>query len=203
MSDNITVDELKLYHECGHTILAKLFEDYLELEGVTLSPGKVLEGNALEGTGAGTNIKLKRFNSEGQDAFAIMLLAGFVGQNIFLRGREHILMMRQEFVNNPDKFTKDFCSGDWQLFQFEAAGNALARKIDTVEYLRFCLRFLVDFLCDEKIWKIVEKLAIKIKSQTDLTLKKDQLGLFFKSTGLNDYLNEIKPALFSTLGFSL
>ncbi len=188
------------YHECSHAILAHLFFQYLEIDGVTLSKTEAAKHNSLDGADAAITVKAKGFHFSANDARAITFLAGFIGQNIHLKGREVILAEKKSIQHSPNSFNIELCGGDLKLFYMDAPTNAKAHGLQRIDYYQqFCLGFLIDFLCDEKVWSFVEILVNELKSQDNLTLSKEQLETIFKKIGLDEYLNERRLDLLKIL----
>lgn len=188
------------FHEVSHVITAKLFEDYVILSRVTLSTDEVDNEMALAGTDAGTCIRTKAGVNRSCDAYAIIVWAGFIGQNIYLNDRDFICKKKFDIMNNPNILDTGLISGDLKIFNALKETNSKNKNMTTIQYQEWCLKFLIEYLTGEKVWYWIRQLAKELMSKPNLTLETEELNSFFESSGYGAFVRSVKDTVASSLG---
>ncbi|MGZ5134958.1 MAG: hypothetical protein ACXWCG_07405, partial [Flavitalea sp.] len=136
------------------------------------------------------NVTGSRLDDE-QDytALAITLLAGVVGENIYLLGTDAIKEKKEEIVADNNIMDWLSAGGDIPSFQNIASVFSLFYQIDEYKLKEFCLRFLIDFLSEKEIWSMVEKLADELFEKDDMKLSEEGLKSSFGQIGLDALLD--------------
>jgi hypothetical protein len=162
-------------HECCHAVVARLFRQRMSMEELVVNTGLIKGG---EDHGA-LNVNGPLLHDE-QDftALAITLLAGVVGENIYLLGIDEIKQKKEEII------------ADNKILDWLYAGGDLASFQSVSTFFSLCLRFLMDFLTDKQIWCTVEKLCDELFKKKDLKLSKKELESAFKQIGLEAVLDD-------------
>jgi hypothetical protein len=175
-------------HECSHAIVARLFRQRITMEALVVSTALVKNGQDL-GT---LHIRQYGLNDvQNYTALAITLLAGVVGENIYLLGPEVIKQKKEEVVANDRILDWLSGGGDIPSFEYNAFAFRIEYCIDEKKLKEFCLRFLIDFLSDKDIWYLVEKLCDEVLKKDDLKLSEEELESVFEQIG-SDYLFDKK-----------
>jgi hypothetical protein len=187
-------------HECCHAVVGRLFRHRLTIEKIVVNPNLVKVG---QDQGA-LYVRRPLLDVE-QDytALATTLLAGVVGENIYLQGMDAIKEKRDAIIAYNTIMDWLFAGGDISSFSDTAFVFGLIYQIDEYKLKKFCLRFLIDFLSDKEVWSIVEKLCDELLKNDDLTLSEEELDYIFGQIGLDalldnkreDYLKQLDEAL--------
>lgn len=100
-------------HECCHAIVARLFHQRMSIEGIIVNRDMVKTGDD-QGV---LNINGPMLDDK-QDytALAITLLAGVVGENIYLLGIDAIKERKQEIIADNTLMDWSFAGGDIYSF---------------------------------------------------------------------------------------
>lgn len=179
-------------HECCHAIVARLFRQRITIEELVVNSDL-----AKKGQDHGTlNVKGPRLNDE-QDytSLAITLLAGVVGENMYLLGIDAIKERKEEIIADNKIMDWLFAGGDISLFLNNAFVFRLDYQIDEFKLKEFCLRFLIDFLGNKEVWFMVEKLCDELLNKDDdLKLSEEELESVFSQIGLDALLDNKKKA---------
>jgi len=187
-------------HECCHAVVARLFRQRMAMEELVVNTRLVKAGEDL----GALNIRGPRLDDE-QDyaALAITLLAGVIGENIYLLGTDAIKEKKEEIVvdNNIIDWTSG--GGDVPAFQNVAFMFSLVYLTDGNKLKEFCLRFLIDFLSDKEVWSMVELLCYEGLRKKNLKLNEKELECVFKKISLDalldnkrkEYLNQCNEVL--------
>lgn len=170
-------------HECCHAVVARLFRQRITIEALVVSTDLGKEGQDL-----GT-LHIRRYGYNDFQTYtqlAITLLAGVVGENIYLLGTDVIKQKKEEIVANDRILDWLSGGGDIPSFQYNAFGFRIEYCIDEDKLKEFCLRFLIDFLSDKNIWNLVEKLCDELLKTVDLKLTEEELESVFEQIGLDN-----------------
>ena len=172
-------------HECCHAVLARLFCQRMAMEGVVVNRNLVEKG---QDQGA-LHLRGPRLEHE-QDftALAVTLLAGVVGENMYLQGTNLIKDKKDEIIADNTIMDWLLAGGDLPSFQDTAFAFRLEYFIDENKLKEFCLRFLIDFLSNKEVWSMVEKLCDELLKADDLKLTEEELEYKFGQIGLDALL---------------
>jgi len=175
------------YHECSHAIVARLFKQKLTIEQLFVNTNLVPEGQDI----GALNVKGPRLDDE-QDytALAITLLAGVVGDNMYMVGIEAVKEKKEDIIADNTVLNWLLGGGDISLFLNNAYVFSLLYQINEYKLKEFCLRFLIDFLSDKEIWSMVEKLCDKLFHKDDMRLSEEEMDAIFVQIGLDAILND-------------
>ena len=180
-------------HEASHAVLAKLFEDYLELDYVTISPEEITQANPdSAGTYGLANIKPK---VQDLSCIGFVLLAGIIGEKVLDDGRDKVVEAKGAILSAPEKVSSILGWGDLDYFSKANAVFGWKYGAGDHDFRKACFGFLVDFLGDEQVWNIVEELANAIMKKENRTLKTEELRNFFQHSGFNEFLKDNKEKL--------
>ena len=173
-------------HECCHGVVARLFCHRMAIEGIVVNRGLVEKGQdqgALNLRGPGL--------SDEQDfaELAITYLAGVVGENIFLRGIDTIKAKKEEIIADNKIMDWSMAGGDLPSFHYTAFAFRIEYGIDEYKLKEYCLRFLIDFLTNNEVWSMVEKLCDELLKKDDLKLSEEELESIFAEIGLDALLD--------------
>lgn len=173
-------------HECSHAIAARLFCQRLAIEELAVCKHLVKQG---QDQGA-LKVKGPRLDNEQNfTALAITLLAGVVGENMYLQGRDAIRKKSEEIIADDINMDWRFAGGDIFMFSNTAFVFSLEYQIDQNKFKEFCLRFLIDFLSKDEVWYMVEKLCDELLKKDDLKLSENELESIFGQKGLDAILD--------------
>jgi hypothetical protein len=173
-------------HECCHAIVARLFRQRLAIGELEVSKHLVKQGQdqgALNVIGPSLN------DEEDFTALAITLLAGVVGDNMYLQDRNAIRAKSEEIIANNAIMDWRFAGGDLYMFSNTALVFSIEYQIDQNKFKGFCLRFLIDFLSKDEVWYMIEKLCDKLLKKDDLKLSENELKSIFGQNGLDTILD--------------
>ena len=187
-------------HECSHGVVTRLFRQRMTIEGIVVNRGLVEKG---QDQGA---LNLRGPGLSGEQDFvglAITYLAGVVGENIFLLGVDAIKAKKEEIVADNKIMDWSMAGGDLPSFHNTAFAFRIEYEIDENKLKEFCLRFLIDFLTDNEVWSMVDKLCDELLKKDDLKLSEEELESVFTEIGLdvlldnkrNQYLRRCDEAL--------
>ena len=173
-------------HECCHAVVARLFRQRMTIEKVVVNADSVLNG---EDNGT-LYINGPLLNDE-QDhtALAITLFAGVIGENMYLQGTNSIRDRKEEIIADNTIMDWLFAGGDISSFRDNAYVFTLFYQIDRDKLKESCLRFLIDFLSNEEIWFMVQKLCDQLPKTNDLELGEEDLESVFRQIGLDALLD--------------
>lgn len=173
-------------HECCHAIVARLFRERLSIEELVVNKHLLEQSQDL----GALNVKGPRLIDE-QDftALAITLLAGVVGENMYLVGRDAITKKREEIIADNTIMDWLFAGGDKFSFLNTSLFFSLEYQIDQNKLKEFCLRFLIDFLSKDEVWYMIEKLCDELLKKDDLKLSENELKSIFGQKGLDAILD--------------
>jgi hypothetical protein len=177
-------------HECCHALVARLFHNRVAIESIIVYRDL---GSIGQDQGA-LNIRSSSLRDK-QDytALATTLLAGVVGENIYLLGTDRIKEKKEEIISDEKILDWLFAGGDINSFRHNAFAFRIEYGIDEGKLKEFCLRFLIDFLSDKEVWTMVEKLSDELLKKDELKLCEEELESLFGQIGL-DVLLENKRA---------
>ena len=173
-------------HECCHAIVARLFRQRLSIEELVVNTRLLKQSQDL----GALNVNGPLLDDE-QDfaALAITLLAGVVGENVYLMGTDAIGEKKEEIIADNTMMDWLFAGGDIVMFWNTAFGFSIEFQIDQNKLKEFCLRFLIDFLSQDEVWYTVEKLCDELLKKDDLKLNENELECIFRQIGLDAILD--------------
>jgi hypothetical protein len=173
-------------HECSHAIVARLFRQRLTIDELVVSKHLVKLG---QDQGA-LNVNGPRLDDEQNfTALAITLLAGVVGENMYLQSRDAINTKSEKIIADNTIIDWRFAGGDIIMFSSTAFAFSLDYQIDQNKLKGFCLRFLIDFLSKDEVWYMVEKLCDELLKKDDLKLSENELEAIFRQKGFDVILD--------------
>ncbi len=176
------------WHETGHAIFAKIFDDYLFIEIVTIEP--------TNGDKGGNIIKtIREEESEHDDFhFIIVCLAGLVVE-LMQNDRENekklmnILAQSTKRLNN--KTIKDTFRGDFELIQEPLNRLSEKTQISKDMILAKVMIFISNCLLKtSEFWSAIDILARELDKK--ITLNTDEINTILDNCGFNQYLKEGK-----------
>ncbi len=125
---------------------------------------------------------------------AVVSLAGIVGEKILQDGVANVLANKPAILADPNLLNLELAGGDFQKFK-EHATTFDWKYGGEFELRQLCLNFLLDFLCDKKIWAVVKLLSQEVSKKDDLTLSGQELDNLFQSSGYAEYVRNNKEKL--------
>jgi hypothetical protein len=182
-------------HECCHAVVARLFRQRMSMDGLVVNTG-LIKGGEDHGV---LNVNGPPLRDEHDfTALAITLLAGVVGENIYLLGIDEIQHKKEEIIADNKIMNWSMAGGDLPSFHYTAFAFRIQYGIDEYKLKEFCLGFLIDFLTDIQIWCTVEKLCDELFKKKkwfkkkDLKLSEKELEAAFKQIGLDALLDDTR-----------
>lgn len=187
MNQNVTKERLAI-HEASHAVVAKLFEDQLYLRSLTIANQSTAEADSNAG------LRLGMIGVEPKGATwvspSVVSLAGMVGETIATHSQAQVFQMKEVIIREPHThIDKLLGGGDFEIFQKDAAVNARNYGTES-DYEALCLSFLIDFLCSDSVWPVVEQLKEAVLKKESLTLYAQELDDLFQLTGYTAYINQ-------------
>ena len=173
-------------HECCHAVVARLFCERIAIEGIIVNRDLVKIGHDQ---GALNIRSSSRGDKQDYIALATTLLAGAVGENIYLLGTETIKRKKEKIIIDDKILDWVFAGGDISSFHYNAFAFRIEYGIDEYKLKEWCLRFLIDFLSDKEVWSMVEKLCDELLQMDDLKLSEEELKSIFWQIGLDSLLD--------------
>jgi len=174
-------------HEASYAIVARLFQDYLDLKQVTICR-KMLTAEAdptkIDAANSG---HMKRFDPEAFMAYGITNLAGIIGQNIATEGREAFAARKQEILDNPNTLDTEWGGKDLPDFRNNLLVNRHRYNMEESDYHQFCIGFLIDYLTIPQVWDAVEKFADALIDQADEKMGEQVLTSFFPAVVMMNF----------------
>jgi hypothetical protein len=192
MDGNVSKEELAI-HEASHAVVAKLFEDNLHLQKMTIAeePDSMTDEKSTK--------KLGMIGVVGKESVwvsaGVVSLAGMMGETIAAQSPLQVLQNKESILSNPDQYLKtSLGGGDFILFKMDSAVNARHYGTEK-DYEQLCLHFLIDFLCNDFIWDMVKHVKEAVLQKDDLTLNELELDTLFEATRYTTYIRENKGQL--------
>lgn len=195
---------LKVYHECGHAVVAKLFENSFCIQLITLEEDKIPDSELILGTEGMLHIKIKKqvldnLSFDNIKELVITLYAGFATQNIYTISRTEIEKNISMYSVNFNDLNKNKCSGDFGYADDWIKQLSSYQSISSYEYKAAIVYFLLMYLTQPEVWYGVEHLVRGLLEQHKKTLTFDQINSNMEQSGLNDYLKNNSSRLVSII----
>lgn len=187
-------------HECGHALIAKLFEDDFEVKSITLSPELYSTHTDTSDWRGGIHLKskvktLKYPTLENKDKLIISMWGGLAAQNIFIKGHTDIRQNLNYYLTNPNSLDHNGFTGDWELTTKYITEQTQIRQISYDNYRYGFLGFAFNYLMRDKVWETTESMSELILNSHNLTISQNEIEKLYKKTGFTKYLYKNKSAI--------
>jgi hypothetical protein len=117
-----------------------------------------------------------------------------IGEEIWKKGVTNIKANKAAILSDPNVLDRQLGGRDFELFRENS--SVYAWKYGSYEeYEHLCLNFLLDFLCNEQVWSVLECLSREVLKKGNLTLDEQKLETGFLTSGYTDFLNINKETL--------
>jgi hypothetical protein len=179
-------------HESSHAVLAKLFQHELSLEFMTIAPEKWEKANS-EGEILGVT-KVKHKDEIGASD-SVVLLAGMVGDTILEESPANVQANKSGYLADLGKLNYHLGGADFKIYTNHSLSFYHDYAPTHEEFEQLCLNFLINYLCTEQVWSVVQCLATEVMKKDNLTLDKTELEHIFQTTGYNTFLENNKSLL--------
>lgn len=192
MDQKVSKERLAV-HEASHAVVAKLFEDQLYLRSLTIAEQSIVDRNS----GGVPRLGMIGVEPKGDTwvAPSIVSLAGMVGETIATQLPAKVMQLKEMIILEPHKHIDTLLGGgDFDIFYKDASQNARHYGTEK-DYEMLCLRFLIDFLCNDSVWPIVQQLKGAVLKKENLTLNEQELDALFETTSYTTYIKEQKEQL--------
>ena len=156
------------FHECGHALIATLYIDDFIVEKITLDPQRNLTNIVANDWGGGIHIRPTETTKanptlDQKENILIIQLGGIIGQTIFRDGLSTFRQNIESYLNglsfNSIPFDNRGCKDDIQFVIDYLREQANSRNIDPLVYYKKIFSFAMQYLTNEKVWKMIETLA--------------------------------------------
>ena len=181
----------KYYHESGHAIITRLFDELFEFELVTVDPELSKRIDTLSGGGVKGKHKLPVIDRSlfDHDKAVLSYLAGFcVDELLRIQAIQPQLLAPAYWVG---KLNEDKYSGDRDLI-----GSTFYPYIDEQtgllfnDYITDCLSALFKILNDDVIWNCIVSMRESLLKNKTLNL--DQVDKVLTESGFNEWKEKNK-----------
>ncbi len=189
-------------HECGHALLAKLFDECFEIKNITLDTSLYSkQANTDDWQGAillgRRPFFLQNQSIENLDKLIITMWGGLAAQNIYIKGQEDIKRNLLTYLNSPNLLDSEGFDGDWNLTEQCISGLIQIRGISYDEYRVSFLGFAFDYLMLDKVWETTNSLAELVLSKANVTITQSEIEQHFIDTGFLKFLCKNKTKILS------
>ena len=149
---------------------------------------------------AGNTVSMKSTEPEALISCALVLWAGFMGQNIYTKGDSWIKQNRIAIIINPFQLKTAGTAGDLNYLNIIVTLLKPNEPSTYYNNLRdYCLRILINTLTNSQIWKFVKLLADELLANK--TLSGLELENFYIQSGFNSFLSNSKQSLITNMPF--
>jgi len=184
------------YHECGHVIISKIFEETLIVEFVTLelATTKMHDVESLGGLKAKFAIPVSNLSIYDHDKAILSMLAGLCVDDIN-NNNGIINSSFYEIQTWANKFNEPRYEGDIELVisNFNAIKSTIT--LSWQEYISTSLKFLYGILNDNRIWETITVLRKHLKESTNHTLDNKQIDEIIIRTKFPKWVSQNKVTI--------
>lgn len=189
-------------HECGHALIAKLFEENFEVKSITLKPDLYSNYINTHNWRGGINFSptpktVENPSEETKDKLTVLLLGGLVSQNILLSGRLTIKRNINIYLSNLDLLDYEGCDGDLEKAEGYINEQMFIKRTSCENYCRSNLNFGFNYLLRDKVWETVESLSDLIINKPNLTITNNEIENHYQKMGFTKYILKHKYSILS------
>lgn len=188
------------YHESGHTVMAKIFEDYFETDFVTLDIeySKKFDPRSAGGIYGRARRPGSEMTFADHDAIVIIFLAGYCVDGIVNNNG----ILPETFFHMGSwgpQFATERYSGDAELITvfFHRIKN-YSSDINWEEYISKAIRCTCQILRDPAVWENLVALRTALIASPNRTLTVENLAAIFNEGNLQNHMYRKLPLLLAS-----
>lgn len=184
------------YHECGHVIISKLFNDLFRINFITIN----LDVSAKHDPKSlgGMNGKLKKPANEltilDHDSLILIFLAGMCTDDL-IRENFKINDVWYSIPCYAQKLNMDEYSGDSEFVQNQISFIDKHINSKHAPYIIESLKFLHQIICSKEIRETLEMLRKSLIESSNKTLNENEINEIINQSPFNDWLLKNKDHL--------
>ncbi|MGQ2981898.1 hypothetical protein [Flavobacterium sp.] len=188
------------YHESGHTVMAKIFEDYFETKFVTLDKDYSWKFDPRsEGGIYGRARKLgTEMTFADHDAIVMIFLAGYCVDGIVNNNG----ILKEKFFHMGSwgpQFATERYSGDAELISvFFHRIKIYSPDINWEEYISKAIRCTCQILQDHAVWENLVAVRTALIASPNRTLIAENLDAVFNEDNLQNHMYRKLPLLLAS-----
>ncbi|OQP54325.1 hypothetical protein A4H97_22850 [Niastella yeongjuensis] len=186
----------KFYHEAGHVILIKLFEETITLRAVVLNSdvAKIDDSESEAGVRIRLVQPLNNLTIIDHDKAILAWLAGFCVDELVINNR---VIGDSFYLKNVwgEKLKNRKYSGDIEMFELHFKHIDDITSLLRDEYISSCLQMVVSILNDEIVWNSICTLHDYFQESSTHTLSSQEIENVLARTGFLRWKAECKRSI--------